>query len=76
MPLDRRFVKAEILEMPNSQAWTLKIHYSYFSLYNFIDVFVYGSREACERKLLEQRCGGFLTIRDKAGESISFVPVE
>jgi hypothetical protein len=74
--LDRRFISAEIKELGGSGAWCLKINYSFYNLYEFTEVFVFKSQLEAERKLLIERCHGFLNIKDKGGSNISIEPAE
>ena len=62
--------------MTNAQAWKLTVKYSFYNLYEFTESFVYATQQACERKLLAERCRGFLTITKKDGEIVSIEPVE
>ncbi len=74
--LDRRFLNAEIKELGNSGAWCLKVNYSFYNLYEFTEVFVFKSQQECERKLLVERCHGYLTVKDKNDNPINIEPVE
>tara|TARA_R110001606_G_scaffold154771_2_gene296531 strand:+ start:288 stop:755 length:468 start_codon:yes stop_codon:yes gene_type:complete len=74
--LDRRFIKAEITQMTNANAWRLKCFYSFYNLYEFVESFVYATQQACERKLLAERCHGYLSIKGKDGQPIDIEPAE
>jgi len=74
--LDRRFLNAEIKELGGSGAWCLKINYSFYNLYEFTDVFVFKSQLEAERKLLVERCHGYLKIKNKNDDPINIEPVE
>jgi len=74
--LDRRFLNATITELANSGAWTLKVKYSFYNLYEYSDIFVYKSQQECERKLLVERCHGYLKIIDKNSNTVNIEPVE
>ena len=74
--LDRRFISATITELANSGAWTLKVKYSFYNLYEYSDIFVYKSQQECERKLLVERTHGYLTIIDKNSNPVNIEPVE
>lgn len=76
MPLDRRFVRAEITEMTNAAAWKLVVRYSFYSLYEFVESFVYATQDACQRKLLAERTHGYLVIKGKDGQPIDIEPAE
>lgn len=74
MPLDRKFISAEITEMAKGQAWICSITYSFYGLYEFTNTWVFNTQQECERKLLLERCNGFLTIKNKLGNIVSIKP--
>ena len=74
MPLEARFIDAEISEMKTTTAWLLKINYSYYSLYSYTDCFVYGTMEQCIRKLSIERCKSGLKITNKQNAEVSIDP--
>jgi len=76
MPMDKRFVKAEIRELAKGNAWVLKIVYSYFSLYEYTEVWCYSTMLECQNKLIIERTQGFLTITDKNAQPIKILPEE
>lgn len=74
MPLDRRFVRAEIIEL-GPQTHKLTITYSWYNAYNYNTVWVYKTREDAIRKLAVVRCdSGSLTVRDAKGDPVEIEP--
>ena len=62
--LERRFVSAEI-RIINPTAYKLSLCYSYYSMYNFKDVFVYKTLAECKDKLIIERCGTIKILDEK-----------
>jgi hypothetical protein len=75
MPLEARFIDAEISEMKTTPAWLLKINYSYYNLYSYTDCFVFGTVDQCIRKLTIERCkSGKLKITNKQNAEVDIDP--
>lgn len=74
--MDKRFVKAVICELAGGNAWSLRITYSFYGLYEYCEVWVYKTQLECERRLSIERCRGYLTIKNKNGEVLSIDPSE
>lgn len=61
--LSKQFISANITELIEN-SWHLVITYSYFSLYQYTEAFVYPKLEDAINKLAVERCGGALRITD------------
>ena len=59
--LERRYINAEIRKFAN-ETLILKIHYSYYSLFNFTETFILKTLEEAKDKLIEERTSGNLII--------------
>ena len=71
--LDSRFVSSEIIEISQT-AWKLTVKYSYYSLYEYCNVYVYKSQLECIHRLCLERCGGRLVIKKANGERVDIDP--
>ena len=68
MPLDKRFIKAEITTY-NPDTHKLVITYSFYNLYTYTETFIYKTQNECLLKLAVERCkSGIIQIRDINGE--------
>lgn len=72
MPLDKKFNYAQIIEI-NPTAYKLTICYSYYSLYNFKNVFVYKTLEECINKLCLERCNNKIEILKANKDEIKLI---
>ncbi len=66
MPLEARFIDAEILEI-NPNAFKLSINYNYYGMYNFSNVYVYKTELECVYRLVLERCNNQLKISKTDG---------
>ena len=71
--LDSRFVSAEIIEISQT-AWKLTVKYSYYSLYEYCNVYVYKTQLECIHRLCLERCGGNLIIKKKTRKESMSIP--
>jgi hypothetical protein len=67
--LERRFVRAEIKQR-TPQCFKLTITYSFYSLYDFSEVFVYKSLQEAKDRLITERCHANLTILDTQNKEV------
>jgi len=68
MPLDKRFIRADISEL-DAQTHKLVITYSYYNLYRYSTTYVYKTQNECFLKLAFERCqSGTLLVRKANGE--------
>jgi hypothetical protein len=74
MPLEKRFLNSTINEIQNSTAWVLKINYNYYGLYQYTDCFVYGTQDACIKKLCLERCNNLIIITNKQNIEVNINP--
>ena len=61
--LDRRYIKSKIYQKSET-TWVLKIEYSYYSIFNFVETFICSTLEESKDKLIEERTHGNLIIVD------------
>lgn len=73
MPLDAKFIKAEITGV-SANAWKLSIHYNYYGLYTYTDVFVYDTQQKAKDRLILERCQNKIKIIDNTGNNITLEP--
>jgi hypothetical protein len=66
--LEKRFIKASIRH--TAGAWKLSATYSYYSLYEFTDVFIYSSLQECKERLILERTHGRIEIIGEKNEAI------
>jgi hypothetical protein len=71
--MESRFVSAEILEI-SANAFKLSVHYSYYNLYAFTNVFVYKTQSDCIHRLVLERCNQNLTIKKATGDEVKIDP--
>jgi len=71
MPMDQRFVRATLDEVMEG-AWVLRVVYSYYGLYEYVETFTLRSLAAAKDRLLTIRCPGE-SLRITSHDNINIV---
>jgi hypothetical protein len=69
MALDRRFVRARIVETA-ANVWVVEVVFSYYGMYEFTETKVLSSMNLAIQHLLKVRCGDRLVITNVAKTNI------
>ena len=66
MALGRQFIRADVKEI-KTNVWRITMRYSYFSIYEFEEVFIESNIAEAIKKIAFERCHGSLQILDING---------